>query len=224
MIVSPLQVGGRRWLAHGAGCVSACLGLALTLQLLAWMNHARPATKGEEEARATSLVIAPRPTPKKKPRPPERRAARPKVRSSLRPPTLASDLAGSSFGLALSGGDAVADLTSSLLGDAGRGPLVMNADAVDAGPKPLSVPAPEHPAAARARGISGYVKVSLLVNERGQVSKSKIIEAQPPGVFDAAVLQQVATWRFAPATYKGEPVRIWQPYVLRFQLDRTGGL
>jgi protein TonB len=58
---------------------------------------------------------------------------------------------------------------------------------------------PPYPHFARKRGITGQVWIRLLVSEKGQVMETKVIRAEPAGVFEEAVLGCVEQWRFSPA-------------------------
>ena len=67
---------------------------------------------------------------------------------------------------------------------------------------------PEYPASARAQGIEGYVLVRYRVSAAGAVSALEVVEAQPAGVFDAAALAAVRTWRYEPAMVDGTAVAV----------------
>ena len=56
-----------------------------------------------------------------------------------------------------------------------------------------------YPTDAQDQKIEGYVKVAYDVNVDGSVSNAHVVEAVPPGVFDAAALAAVRSWRFRPA-------------------------
>jgi protein TonB len=50
------------------------------------------------------------------------------------------------------------------------------------------------------------------------VEKVKVLESSPPGVFDDVAAQGVQGWKFEPASYKGEAVRVWATQKVRFDL------
>jgi TonB family protein len=56
-----------------------------------------------------------------------------------------------------------------------------------------------YPPEAKAQGIEGYVVVRYDVDAAGQVINARVVEAKPEGVFDAAALETVSSWRFRPA-------------------------
>lgn len=75
---------------------------------------------------------------------------------------------------------------------------------------------PRYPAEAKAAGLEGWVRVRYRVTEAGQVHAPAVVEASPPGVFEAPALQAVRSWRYAPDP-RG---RGWDDVesVVRFQL------
>lgn len=58
-----------------------------------------------------------------------------------------------------------------------------------------------------AETIPGQVQLLLLINESGGVDSYHIIEAQPPGIFDDAVIDAFARERYAPGLITGYPVK-----------------
>jgi len=66
-------------------------------------------------------------------------------------------------------------------------------------PEMLAAGGVVYPTQAREQKIEGYVKVIYDVTIDGTVANARVVEADPPGVFDAAALSAVNTWRFNPA-------------------------
>jgi protein TonB len=62
--------------------------------------------------------------------------------------------------------------------------------------KPVKKIKPKYPADAEAKHIEGRVRVRLTVEVNGSVSDAKILSADPPGVFDAAVMEAVIQYIF----------------------------
>ncbi|GAB6068307.1 hypothetical protein JCM13664_16260 [Methylothermus subterraneus] len=79
-------------------------------------------------------------------------------------------------------------------------------------------PPPLYPPEARSRRIEGRVVVEFTVTERGEVQDPVIIEANPPGVFDQAVLETVRKWRFRPKEQNGKPIAVRARQPLEFRL------
>lgn len=63
----------------------------------------------------------------------------------------------------------------------------------------------EYPREARERGREGRVVVAFLVNENGEVARYRIVESDPPLLFDSAVNAAAPSFRFAPAVRDGKP-------------------
>lgn len=76
-----------------------------------------------------------------------------------------------------------------------------------------SMPAPAYPTDALAKGIGGTVVLIVDVAADGSVSKAVVERAEPAGVFDAAALESVKTWKFSPAVKDGTamPSRVRVP-------------
>ncbi len=199
--------------ALGAVVISI-LGTAFVLASLVVMARTSSPDMDRYATAAQSFDVKPpsKPPPQKKPREQKK-----KPRKSPAPPipTLGASLTGLSFGIA--GLDALAGVDDALLGDVSS--VVMTEDSVDSTPEPLARTAAEYPARARQKGIEGYVTVSLLVTADGQVRDAKVVDAQPPGVFDDAALSTIRSWTFRPATYEGVAVSVRVHQTLRFALQ-----
>lgn len=61
----------------------------------------------------------------------------------------------------------------------------------------------EYPPSLKKEGLEGSVLVEYDVDENGLVRNLRVIESSPPGLFDAAALQFVTTWRFQPRKRNG---------------------
>lgn len=196
------------------GVAAAVLGTLTVFALILMMNAAAK-RKQDDEIVGTSIAFERKEAPKKreiqrKP-PPRRRQEAPKPNVDL-----SAALPGMDFGLpAFDEGD-LGDLAGSLLDD-GRD-LVMSDDTVDEPPRPVAQTPIPYPARAKAAGVTGYVVLSLLIGPTGQIEKVKVLESQPSGVFDDAAVAGVQAWRFQPASYRGENVRVWARQRVRFDL------
>jgi TonB family protein len=65
---------------------------------------------------------------------------------------------------------------------------------------------PHYPDAAFAARTKGYVRLELLIDRIGEVVSARVMESQPPGVFDDAAWQAFHKARFQPAYEYGQPV------------------
>ncbi|HVY08509.1 MAG TPA: TonB family protein [Burkholderiales bacterium] len=62
--------------------------------------------------------------------------------------------------------------------------------------KPVKKVKPKYPREAEDAHIEGRVRVRLTVEVNGSVSEAKILLSEPPGVFDAAVMEAVVQYTF----------------------------
>jgi len=154
------------------------------------------------------VVQQPKPKPK------------PKRRPNAPPPPLAglgTALSGFDFGLPGFDMGELGALDSDLLG--GADGMVMTDDTVDQPPRATYQASMPYPPRAKAKGITGYVVLSLLIGVTGQIEQIQVIESYPEGVFDEVAVQGVNGWRFDPAMYQGKAVRAWAKQRVRFDLS-----
>ncbi|MDO4709225.1 MAG: energy transducer TonB [Pseudomonadota bacterium] len=62
----------------------------------------------------------------------------------------------------------------------------------------ISAPQPRYPAEALRSGLSGSVQVEFTVGTNGAVTSARVVNANPPRVFNNEVLNTVRRWRFQP--------------------------
>lgn len=204
---------------HLAGLVAAVAGVAMVMGTVLLMNRqaARPDQGGGLSGTSIDVVRKEKP-----PEPPAVRRPEPPKRQTRQAPApligLDSSLSGLSFGLPAFDASEL-DLGKGLLGDTGE--VVMTDDTVDQPPRPLLQTPMQYPPRAKAQGVTGYVLLSLLIGPTGRVERVKVLEAEPAGVFDEVAIAGVQGWKFEPATYKGENVRVWAKQRVRFDLSRS---
>lgn len=203
------------------GLLSMIGGCFLVFWLIVAMNASQRPEKDEREPTSMAVEVPQerKPPPKKKLEEPKPRPRRRDQTAKAPPPSLTQGLSGMTFGLPRFESAGLEDAQRSVLGDAGIGAgMVMTEDTVDEPPRPLAVSSPAYPPRARARGIEGSVTLSILVGPRGEVEQVKVLSANPPGEFEQAAMEAARSWRFQPAMYKGQPVRIWARKVVSFKL------
>lgn len=66
--------------------------------------------------------------------------------------------------------------------------------------------APAYPYGARNRGVGGLITARLHVDASGRTREVEIVDADPPQVFDRAVIRALSNWRFEPMLEDGVPV------------------
>jgi len=77
----------------------------------------------------------------------------------------------------------------------------------DKPPKPLHTPDPEPSDTARHLKIQGTVVLSAIIDKSGSVVKPEIVRPVGAGL-DEQAIAVVRTWKFSPATRKGQPLTI----------------
>ncbi|HEY0916092.1 MAG TPA: energy transducer TonB [Solimonas sp.] len=86
---------------------------------------------------------------------------------------------------------------------------------------PIVKVAPMYPARAQSQGIEGWVLLSFTVTEAGGVADPKVIESQPPGVFDEAARKAVLKFKYKPRVESGKPIAVPNvQHLIRFELDK----
>ena len=203
---------------HVVGVATDIAGSLLVLALVVLMNN--PFTQRDKASAmvGTSIAVVKKEKPKAKDVVRKREPPKRQTRAAPTPLLgLDSSLSGLDFGLPAFDSSEL-DLGAGLLGDSGD--VVMTDDSVDQAPRPILQTPMTYPNRAKAQGITGYVLLSVLISPTGQVEKVKVLEAQPAGVFDDVAIAGVQGWKFEPATYKGEHVRVWARQRVRFDLSR----
>jgi protein TonB len=173
--------------------------------------------RSEQAKQEFTEIELPSSPPESKPPEPEPAAA-PDPLADLAPESLSADASvQSSFGLGFGEGGGPAGGSGGLNTDAGT--LVGEKTSVDRPARVLQRSAPEYPAAARNKGISGTVTVKILIAASGSVEDAKVENATPPGVFEESALRAVRSWRFEPAMQKGKAVTAWLSQKIRYELN-----
>ena len=85
--------------------------------------------------------------------------------------------------------------------------VVYEAGEVDEQAQVLKEVQPTYPARAKKLGVSGYVKVMIVIDAYGEVSQANVMSLDPPGYgFETEALKAVRQWKFSPAHLGGYPV------------------
>ena len=75
-----------------------------------------------------------------------------------------------------------------------------------------------YPEEARRQGLEGNVRLRILVDARGRVSKVRVIQRAGNG-FDQAAVKIIKKFKFRPATRGGRPVAVWITWLYKFRLE-----
>ena len=79
---------------------------------------------------------------------------------------------------------------------------------------------PMYPRDAQFRGLEGWVKLEFTITEVGTVKNPKVIEADPPRVFNREALRAILKWKFKPRVIDGVAVERTATQTLDFTLDQ----
>ncbi|MBU2489259.1 MAG: energy transducer TonB [Proteobacteria bacterium] len=90
---------------------------------------------------------------------------------------------------------------------------------LDEPPRALDQQPAAYPLRAKRMNVEGAVKVRFLVTALGEVRDPEIVEADPPGLFEDAVLDAVSRWRFSPGLLDGRPVATRVTVSVTFRLE-----
>ncbi|MDD3592035.1 MAG: energy transducer TonB [Sulfurovum sp.] len=202
--------------ARNSALLSMAIGALLMMVLVVSFNAKveKKEKKVKDPMRYVKMEKLPPKVEKPKPKPKPKPKAQPKAPL----PDLGAMLGGLAMNIPeFATGDIIGD-GRSLLGDVAAD-TAMSEGTVDSKPRVVSRTPLEYPAAAAKKRIKGYVVVNLLIGKDGSVELAKVIASNPAGVFDQAALRGVRGWRFAPAKYKGNPVKVWAKQKVRFDLN-----
>jgi serine/threonine-protein kinase len=78
-------------------------------------------------------------------------------------------------------------------------------------PRRIAGRLPEYPEAARRLGLSGSVLIEMIVTERGEPERIRVLESAG-AILDETVISAVPSWQFEPAVRDGVKVRVRWPY------------
>lgn len=190
-------------------------GIVFVMVGLVVMNGLEGAKRSKAGGSSTSFDLS-QMQKKKKPKQKVTQQKKPKKRKAKAPPpSLAGNMNGSSFGLGQF--EFLAEGADGLLGNTAD--VIMTEDTVDEVPRASYRPPLKYPDYARKRGIGGFVLLNLLVDTKGEVQDIKLLGSEPSGIFDQVAMESVREWSFDPATYKGNPVKVWVKQKISFNLN-----
>ncbi|MBI2384115.1 MAG: energy transducer TonB [Gammaproteobacteria bacterium] len=67
---------------------------------------------------------------------------------------------------------------------------------------------PLYPARALSRNLEGWVLLEFTVTETGAVSGPRVLDADPPEVFDQAAINAVLRFKYRPRVENGMPIAV----------------
>jgi TonB family protein len=85
-------------------------------------------------------------------------------------------------------------------------------------PRLISRVQPKYPEGARLARVQGVVILEAVIDARGEVMNLRVLKGLPLGL-DAAAVEAVKQWKFAPATLHGKPVAVYYVLTVNFKLE-----
>jgi len=114
------------------------------------------------------------------------------------------------------------DLPDLNLGTSG-GPPVLGSFGMDRTAEGDVVPLvrinPQYPRDAAMNQIEGYVTIEFTITETGSVRNPRVIDSQPPRVFDREAIRAILRWKFKPRVIDGVAVERTATQTIDFNLD-----
>lgn len=90
------------------------------------------------------------------------------------------------------------------------------ASEVDIRAQPVHMATLVYPEIAQARRIAGLVQLRVFISETGKIDAVDVVQAAPPGVFEAAALKALLATEFTPAQKDGHNVKSQKLLELNF--------
>ena len=86
---------------------------------------------------------------------------------------------------------------------------------------PVVVIRPMYPRDAAIQGLEGWVKVEFTITEVGTVKSPRVIDADPPRIFNREALRAILKWKFKPRVVDGVAVERLATQTIDFSLDQS---
>ena len=91
---------------------------------------------------------------------------------------------------------------------------------LDARPRLLVPARPRYPLQAKQSGIEGYVDIEFEIEANGEVNTVRVLQAEPPGVFDESACGAARRWRFSVPLKDGKAVKVLARQRIQFRLEK----
>ena len=84
---------------------------------------------------------------------------------------------------------------------------------------PVVVIRPMYPREAAMSGTEGWVKIEFTITETGSVKSPRVIDAQPPRIFNREAIRAILKWKFKPRVVDGIAVERRATQTIDFTLE-----
>lgn len=107
----------------------------------------------------------------------------------------------------------------------GDGMFIGNFGSVDQNEEGDVIPivriSPVYPRDAALKGLSGWVEVEFTITPLGTVEDPRVLNAEPPRVFNREALRAILKWKFKPRIIDGTAVERRATQTIDFSLDQS---
>ncbi len=158
-----------------------------------------------DEVMTRSRRIPPKPPPPKKPPPPPKMEIEQAQQISTMPKLDLPNL-----DLPLVGGEGM------FIGNFGTVDKTAEGDII-----PLVVIRPMYPRDAAMKGIEGWVKVEFTITAIGTVKDPRVVDSDPPRIFNREALRAILKWKFKPRVVDGVAVDRPAIQIIGFDLEQN---
>lgn len=83
---------------------------------------------------------------------------------------------------------------------------------------PIVRVAPSYPRSAMQAKLQGFVTMEVTINPDGTVSNAKVLESEPPRIFDRSAIDAMRNWKFRPKVVNGIAVAQRAKQTIEFKL------
>lgn len=80
---------------------------------------------------------------------------------------------------------------------------------------------PIYPREAAMNGTEGWVRLEFTITEVGSVKSPRVIEANPPRIFNREAIRAILKWKFKPRVVDGVAVERQATQTIDFSLDKS---
>ncbi len=106
----------------------------------------------------------------------------------------------------------------------GEGMFIGNFETIDKTAEgdiiPIVVIRPMYPRDAAMKGIEGWVKVEFTITAIGTVKNPRVVESEPPRIFNREALRAILKWKFKPRVVDGVAVDRPASQIIGFDLEQ----
>jgi TonB family protein len=78
----------------------------------------------------------------------------------------------------------------------------------------------DYPDEALRKNVQGWVELSYVITAEGKVTKVKVLNSSPTGIFDSAASRALSRLRYKPMIQAGKPIAVSTKLRIAFRLSK----